>query len=622
MENEIVLENNKEKEDINIKENQLENIINENTENKPQIKLNEFALFRNDIISQINEINNKLDSKLKEQTTQNSNFYESLKEQMNKINEKNNYLSETILSIKIEKEKIEEFDSFKKKIEQQLITHDIHLNEVIKDLSNAKFKYDKIFIENLTVPGYVGQSAKYKTISDCLNSLINETSMNNSERIQIKNELKELKKKQDNVIKDVLSIVNNAIKRCNEYSDSRDNLLKEKMENEIKLANEKLMDLRIDNVKSAVNLEKKTNEFMNEWDKIIHIKEEIESKVQNNINIFKNDAEIAVKRYNDMKIEFNKIKSRFGLMVDFIKDVRFAKNLNVSRDDVKRLTQKLSFKRKDSKNSEDLKNVDLDFNINDIKNRNDNSNDNNKNNYNNNKKNNNNNKNNDNNNKDNNNNNDNNDNDDNNDNKKLILSQNNFYKKYDEKEYEFSPEQKKMNSTYTDFYRLNSNNNNKSQNSKNIKSKNTSDTHFHNINDKINNDINNNNDNIIIEKKNVQEIKNYSLIEMNIQNDNKTINPGLIITKNNNDIKKKFRVRELISSDNLSGIRKKKINSFVQIKNNENKNQIQSFGRTISNNNREYINCSQRKSSSQATRGEEKLNLGFVPISKIKLKKY
>ena len=368
MENEIVLENNKEKEDINIKENQLENIINENTENKPQIKLNEFALFRNDIISQINEINNKLDSKLKEQTTQNSNFYESLKEQMNKINEKNNYLSETILSIKIEKEKIEEFDSFKKKIEQQLITHDIHLNEVIKDLSNAKFKYDKIFIENLTVPGYVGQSAKYKTISDCLNSLINETSMNNSERIQIKNELKELKKKQDNIIKDVLSIVNNAIKRCNEYSDSRDNLLKEKMENEIKLANEKLMDLRIDNVKSAVNLEKKTNEFMNEWDKIIHIKEEIESKVQNNINIFKNDAEIAVKRYNDMKIEFNKIKSRFGLMVDFIKDVRFAKNLNVSRDDVKRLTQKLSFKRKDSKNSEDLKNVDLDFNINDIKN--------------------------------------------------------------------------------------------------------------------------------------------------------------------------------------------------------------------------------------------------------------
>ena len=38
MENEIVLENNKEKEDINIKENQLENIINENTENK--LKLN------------------------------------------------------------------------------------------------------------------------------------------------------------------------------------------------------------------------------------------------------------------------------------------------------------------------------------------------------------------------------------------------------------------------------------------------------------------------------------------------------------------------------------------------------------------------------------------------------
>ncbi len=87
---------------------------------------------------------------------------------MNKINEKNNYLSESILNKKIGKEKIEEFDSFKKKIEQQLITHDIHLNETIKDLSNAKFKYDKIFIENLTV-----QSAKFKSISECFNSLIN-----------------------------------------------------------------------------------------------------------------------------------------------------------------------------------------------------------------------------------------------------------------------------------------------------------------------------------------------------------------------------------------------------------------------------------------------------------------
>ena len=36
----------------------------------------------------------------------------------------------------------------------------------MKDLSNAKFKYDKIFIENLTVPGYIGQASQYKNVGE------------------------------------------------------------------------------------------------------------------------------------------------------------------------------------------------------------------------------------------------------------------------------------------------------------------------------------------------------------------------------------------------------------------------------------------------------------------------
>ena len=91
----------------------------------------------------------------------------------------------------------------------------------MKDLRNAKFKYNKIFIENLTVLGYIDQSSQYKNVGEFLNHVINEISSLNSEKIQMKNDIKELKKKSENNIKDVISINNTTFKRCNEYSDKR-----------------------------------------------------------------------------------------------------------------------------------------------------------------------------------------------------------------------------------------------------------------------------------------------------------------------------------------------------------------------------------------------------------------
>ena len=90
----------------------------------------------------------------------------TLKEEINKIIDKNNYFSEKIINIKLQNEKIEDYESFKKKIESQIITHEIHLKETMKDLRNVKFKYDKIFIENLIVPGYIDQSSQYKNVGE------------------------------------------------------------------------------------------------------------------------------------------------------------------------------------------------------------------------------------------------------------------------------------------------------------------------------------------------------------------------------------------------------------------------------------------------------------------------
>ncbi len=581
-----------------IKNEELQNSENENSsiskeeekkEENNQIQLTEFAIFRNEICTQIQDITNKVNTKIQEQQNEITNTMNTLKEEINKIIDKNNYFSEKIINIKLQNEKIEDYETFKKKTESQLITHEIHLNETMKDLSNAKFKYDKIFIENLTVPGYIGQASQYKNVGEFLNHVINEISSLNSEKIQMKNDIKDLKKKSENNIKDVISINNTTFKRCNEYSDKRDIILEDKMKNELKLINEKIMDLRIENVKSAMNLEKKTSEFVNEFDKILNLKNEVENKVKDNINLFKKDADVAIKRYNDMKIEFNKIKSRFGDIVDFIKDIRFGKNLNniVKKEEIKQLTNKLSFKRKDSKNSQDLENVDLNFDINKKENKtefpsrhhsrenSDNT-------------------------------------------RRYILTQNNFYKKSSD-----------INSTFSNFNQNLNNNYNNIQNP------------YNNINnivinkDYIDNNIENNIDNNIdsnqqlikeyksydpiIKKENNKNVKNYSLVEMNITDENNFFNPGLIITKNNLNIKKKFRTQELITSDNNFFNRDKKKNkTFVQMKSNNN---MQSFGRTLTSFNKDYINCTDTRPKSKTYNSpEENLNVGLIPTSKMKLK--
>ena len=236
--NEEIKSNNEELNNEEILNSEKENNSISNEEEKKdennQIKLTEFAIFRNEIFTQIQEITDKVNTKILEHQNEITNTMKSLKEEIKKVIDKNNYFSDQILNIKLQNEKIEDYETFKKKTESQLITHEIHLNETMKDLSNAKFKYDRIFLENLTVPGYIGQASQYKNVGEFLNYVISEISSLNSEKLQMKNDIKELKKKAENNIKDVISINNTTYKRCNEYTDKRDLILEDKFKNELK----------------------------------------------------------------------------------------------------------------------------------------------------------------------------------------------------------------------------------------------------------------------------------------------------------------------------------------------------------------------------------------------------
>ena len=347
------------------------NTENENIISKDEIieKTNQMniTLYREEFLKEMKNLKNETEKKFEEINTKTNTSLIELDTKLNTITQQNTKLINSYAEIIVKLEKLKELDIFKKKIEDQIITHEIRLNNTMKDLSDSKFKYDKIFIDNLLVPGFIGPQSQFKTMGDYIHDNIINVSGLNTIKEQMKKDIKEIKSRIENMTKEILTIVNSASQRCNDYSDNKNKMLENDIKLEIKTNTEKIMEVRMQNVKEAISLEKRTKEFQSEWNKILNIKNDIDKKLSDHLLIYKTDLDEALKKYNNMKSQFNKIKMRFGTLVEFIKDVRFRRNLGtfeeVKKKDIRKLTDKLEFKNKknESIDSSDLDKVDLDY---------------------------------------------------------------------------------------------------------------------------------------------------------------------------------------------------------------------------------------------------------------------
>ena len=359
---------NKEKNKEEIKENK-ENKKEEKNENEEEKNIQSpinLTTIRNELLSQIKELKIKTDEKFEEQKDKLESSLKEINLKFDNLDTINKNITESLADINVKLDIIKELEVFKKKTENQIITHEIRINNTMKDLSDAKFKYDKIYIDNLSVPGFIGRKAQYKTMGEYIYSNIITVSGINTLTTQMKKDLMELKSNIDNMTKGVVTIVNSASQRCNDYSDNKNKMLENDIKLEIKTNSEKIMDVRMQNVKAAMLLEKKAKELESEWNKVGDIRKDIEKKLEDTILIYKNENKETFDKYEKMKIEFNKIKYRFGSLVEFIKDVRFRKNLGTFKEmkkrDIKKLTDKLKFrKRADSIDSNDLDKLDINY---------------------------------------------------------------------------------------------------------------------------------------------------------------------------------------------------------------------------------------------------------------------
>ena len=240
-------------------------------------------------------------------------------------------------------DKLNTYDGFCTKTNDQLISHEIRINNLREDLHKSTQKYDKIYLENLELPGYIGKYSKYKNCQVFFEDVIKEINKMNSYKEKNTLDLKAYKEKLESNIKTFNALVDNNNKSQIKYINEMYEKNFKECKSLIDTLDERISDMRIENSRYSVELISKSMNLTKEWDKIQNIKEEIMKDFNEKIQDFKIVSNNTVNSFNDFQDEFISIKRKFLELAEFIKDVRFRKNIggDVKKREIKNIAKKI-----------------------------------------------------------------------------------------------------------------------------------------------------------------------------------------------------------------------------------------------------------------------------------------
>ena len=225
--------------------------------------------FKDEILSYISERDNYYSEKIKNLQSQCDNNNKNIDKLTDNVKENICNITTKQVEINTKLEKINLYEAFMNKANDKLISHEIRINNLREDLSKSTQKYDKIYLENLELPGYIGKSSKYPNCKIFFTEIIKELDKFNKYKEKNTIDLYTYKEKLENIIKTFQTIVenNNAsqIKYITKLNDKTNKSILEVME-------EKIKNLRMENSIFSIDLIKKSNELNILYDKINSIK--------------------------------------------------------------------------------------------------------------------------------------------------------------------------------------------------------------------------------------------------------------------------------------------------------------------------------------------------------------
>ena len=218
------------------------------------ITKNEMRFFQNDMLidlkklelqinSKVTKISQKLSTKINEYDSKITKIYEIITELVSKV-----------AARKYDNERIEELLSIKNKFSEQIFENQTRISIIDKTLENSIFKYDKMIIDNLQVPGIIGIGCAFKNCRLFFESIYNELKLNQKNKEQEQSVLKSFQEKMDSRIFRIENELNKIHLNVNQNCDSKFERYFAHFEERTKVTEEMVHTSKIENSKYAIDL--------------------------------------------------------------------------------------------------------------------------------------------------------------------------------------------------------------------------------------------------------------------------------------------------------------------------------------------------------------------------------
>ena len=326
------------KESVDSKENiSTINFNSLNTYQRNQLNI----LIKNEIEKLVNQTNESFDQRLLETNKCIEEFKNSITTQMETISGIQNEMYNCFRTNKKNFEKLNNIQTIMKNFEEKIENNAKSIENLKNEIQETNKKNEKLFEDNFAIPEIVKEKNNLNNLKDFFNYLINEINNLNTEiknkevnmnscKIELKNIINQIKIKTEH-----FNEINKDFIKKN-YEEINKNFY-EKL-NEIK---EEMPNLDFSNSIYAKELKQEIIEVIKERKDLEIYQNKMKENFNNYFQSLNSKANESVNEIYKYRKEFTKIKKYFIDIIEFLKDVRFQRNIN--NENNKNYIEKLIF---------------------------------------------------------------------------------------------------------------------------------------------------------------------------------------------------------------------------------------------------------------------------------------
>ena len=282
----------------------------------------ELLQFKNEILNEVRESQKLSENKLNQykEITENklSKFEIKFNTLFEKLEEKNdNKPMDNIMN-----DHIKDLLQFQAEAKNNLITINIKLDNLEKDMYNNIFRIDKILTESVIYPGIIGNMCKFKTFHDFMNYLLTQASQNITFKDKTELDLKTFKSKIDKYLKSFSTQLDNLLNEANNFTRKSVEDIELRMKTLLLNIDDKIKNMKINNSK----FEKSLDYLKNEINNINEIKEENDKILEEKLSLIQEENNNVMENFSEQKNQLNQMKKKINRLLAIIEENKSGKD--------------------------------------------------------------------------------------------------------------------------------------------------------------------------------------------------------------------------------------------------------------------------------------------------------